>query len=233
MSPASARCFVIVLGSAMASPDFSLDDLPGSSGRLDVGLRCLKAGLLISHGVRRDAAVYLVLGGGPRAPRTMRIDGATAQFVRPDERALAGLVKKSLAAESAGSAFARVRPGIALADGGLEAALDDIGPRPLYVLEENAPDIRSLAGLATALARAPGAFVFGDHTGLDTCARALLAARGATAVGLGPVSLHAEDAVAVLWNEIDRCEVAGRERIPGSAIEAAEWARSGSREATA
>src|SRR5262245_20269818 len=98
------RRFVVVGQKASASPDFSLDDLPATSGRLDVLLRCLRAALLVSHGLREDTIVYLVLQGGPRAPRALRIEGAAARFVRPDERSLAVLVKKVLATEGEGSA---------------------------------------------------------------------------------------------------------------------------------
>lgn len=91
------RRFVIIGQRASASPDFSLNNLPASSGRLDVLLRCLRAALLVSHGLRRDTIVYLVLLGGPSAPRTLRIDSADVRFLRPDERSLAVLVQKALA----------------------------------------------------------------------------------------------------------------------------------------
>src|SRR3954470_1143092 len=96
------RRFVVIGQRATASPNFSLLDLPSTSGRLDVLLRCLRAALLVSHGVRRDTVVYLVLLGGPGAPRTLRVDGATAKFLRPDERSLAVLAQKALAAPLAG-----------------------------------------------------------------------------------------------------------------------------------
>src|SRR5581483_10431083 len=103
-----------------------------TSGRLDVLLRCVRAALLVSHGVRQDTVVYLVLLGG--APRTLRFDGATARFVRPDEGSMATLVQKSLAAADAagacrGAGFAIVRPreGIAVAAGGLGAVVADAG----------------------------------------------------------------------------------------------------------
>src|SRR3954471_13787044 len=110
------RRFVVIGQRASASPDFSLLDLPSSSGRLDVLLRCLRAALLVSHGLRRDTTVYLVLCGGPLAPRALRFDGAEVRFLRPDERALAVLVQKCLAAEATptgGAGFVRVKPGIA------------------------------------------------------------------------------------------------------------------------
>jgi len=135
---------------AEASGEFLPDDVPGTSGRLDVLLRCVRAALLWSHGIRDDVTVYLVLCGGPRAPRAMRIEGSGARFVRPDERSLATLARKTLAsrADDGADGFVEVRPGIAIARDGLESALGDLGAAPRFVLEEDAPDIRGCGGIA-------------------------------------------------------------------------------------
>lgn len=199
---APTRTFVIVGTTASASGEFSIDDIPSSSGRMDVLLRCVRAALLYSHGVRRDSSVLLVLQGGARAPRTLRIDGATAKFLRPDERSLGALVKKSLeAARSTG--WSEARPGVFVRDGGLEVALDGLGDCALFALDEGASDLR-----AARWTSARSAFVIGDHRGFDPAARALLEARRATRVGLGPVSVHAEDAVTIVNNELDRRAIA-------------------------
>jgi tRNA (pseudouridine54-N1)-methyltransferase len=198
------RRFVVLGRNASASGDFLLDDVPGTSGRLDVGLRCLRAGLLRSHGIRADAVVYLVLGGGPRAPRALRVRGADAQFLRPDERSLAVLVQKALRAGAVDApAFAEVRPGVAVATGGLEAVLADVGSSSPYVLEAGAPDLRAEPALP-----ADAVFFLGDPTGFDDATRARLAELGARAVGVGPVDLHTEDVVAIVSNEIDRRQAA-------------------------
>jgi tRNA (pseudouridine54-N1)-methyltransferase len=194
------RRFVVVGQTASASPDFSVEDLPGTGGRIDVLLRCVRAALLFSHGVRVDTRVYLCLLGGPRAPRTLRFDGAEARFLRPDERSLGTLVKKTLAAPSdIGPGFVPVRHGVAMSDGGLDVVIADLGGAWLYVLERGAPDLR-----AAALDESDCAFFLGDHLGLDAASRETLAARRAVPIGLGPVDMHAEDAVAVVVNELDR-----------------------------
>ena len=196
------RRFVIMGRRATASPDFSLDNLPASSGRIDVLLRCLRAALLVSHGLRRDTVVYLVLLGGPRAPRTVRVDGATARFLRPDERSLAITVRKALAAPVEGAGFVPLRNGFAVAEGGLSAVLEDLSPVSslgLFVLEEGAPDLRE-----APLAGVDPVFFLGDHLGFDEVTRAQLRELGATPVGLGPVSVHADDAVVLVAHELDR-----------------------------
>jgi len=196
------RSFVLLGRQAVASDDFLLDDIPGTSGRLDVGLRCLRAALLVSHGLRRDVVVYLVLGGGPRAPRVLRVTGADAKFLRPDERSLAVLARKALASrvDEGGHGFLDVKPGIAVASGGLDDVLADLPGATAFVLDEAGPDVRDTPGLVDANV----AFFLGDPGGFDDAARATLVSVRARPMSVGPVSLHAEDAVVVVNNELDR-----------------------------
>lgn len=199
MDAPSRRRFVVLGRRAHVSTGFSLVDLPSTSGRLDVLLRCLRAALLVSHGLRRDTVVYLALLGDPEAPRTLRFDGESARFIRPDERSLALLVQKSLAAPASGLGFVPVRPGIAVAEGGLEVVLADLGPSDFYVLEEGAADLRGCPRPLTS-----PVFFIGDDRGFDAQARVALAERGAHAVSVGPLSLHTDDVVVLVQNELDR-----------------------------
>lgn len=189
------RSFVIVGRTAHADAKIRLDDLPGTSGRLDVLVRCVRAALCVSHGVRRDVVVYLVLLGGERAV-TVRIDGATAKFIRPDERALAATIVKAVA-RHAGDGFVAQRHGIAAAFGDIDVAIGDARGVP-YILEERAPDLRPVAAAGDSV------FFIGDHLGFDTKSRGQLDAIGARAVSVGPVSLHSDDVVTLVSNELDR-----------------------------
>jgi tRNA (pseudouridine54-N1)-methyltransferase len=195
------RSFVLVGGRAEASGDFRLEDLPSTSGRLDVLARALRAGLLVSHGVRQDVVVYLVLRGGPKAPRVLRVEGAAAKFLRPDERSMAVLVQKALTtAEETADGFCVLRHGVAVAKGDLDVALEDAQPDVLFVLEQTGADVRD----AVSLDAARIAFVVGDPTGFDEGTRADLARLGARPLSVGPRDLHAEDVVTLLANELDR-----------------------------
>jgi tRNA (pseudouridine54-N1)-methyltransferase len=83
--------------------------------------------------------------------------------------------------------------------GGLEGAIADLGDATPYVLEEGAPDIRELAQLGR-----DSAFFLGDHLGFDDATRAQLAEIGARPISVGPMSLHADDVIAIVSNELDR-----------------------------
>ncbi|WP_394843624.1 hypothetical protein LZC95_42065 [Pendulispora brunnea] len=195
------RRIVVVGQKARASAEFSLIDIAGSSGRLDVLLRCLRAALLVSHGLRSDTVLYLVLLGLPEAPRTLRIEGAIVRFLRPDERTLAVLAQKMLSVPSGGEGFVPLRRGACIADGGLDVVLADLGPSTYYVLEEGAADVRGVE-----LDRERPVFFLGDHLGFDEATRARLSEIGATPIGIGPISVQADDAIAILSNELDRRE---------------------------
>lgn len=195
------RSFVLIARTALASADFSLEDLPSSSGRLDVLLRCLRAALLVSNGLRRDVRVYLVLRGGQAAPRVLRVSGESAKFLRPDERSLAILVKKTLAVPTTATrgTFVEVRPGLALCDGDLEEVLSDVGDAPRFVLHEQGRDIRGHAFTSAA-----ATFFIGDQLGFDVVTLERLDALGYERLNIGPVSLHSDDVVSVVSNELDR-----------------------------
>lgn len=196
------RNFAIIGQKARSDEGFLLDDLPGTSGRLDVLLRCLRAAMLTSHGLRRGVVVYLVLRGAPLGPRIVRVDGAAVQFLRPDERSLAIRVKKVLASRADENAddWVTVRPGFAVARGGFERVLADVDDAVPYILDEGAVDIRDTAELVDAHAL----FVIGDHLGVPDDVRILLDAARARRISVGPVSVHADDVVALVTNELDR-----------------------------
>lgn len=208
---AVTRRFIVIGQKATAGDDFRLEDLAGTSGRLDVLVRCIRPALLSSHGLRRYVVVYLVLLGGPRAPRIVRIEGIGVRFLRPDERNLAVLMKKVLATrgDETGPEFVVARPGICIARGGLDVALADAqkdpgGASSVFVLREGATDLRRAYD---PLAHSP-CFVIGDHLGIPADAQAHLDAIGARPLSIGPVSVHADDVIAILTNELDRADAA-------------------------
>ena len=194
------RRFVLIGQTASASAAFSVEDLPGSSGRLDVLLRCVRAALLVSHGLRRDVQVYLVLRGGVASPVLLRINGYSAKFLRPDERSLATLVKKTLQAMPApGQDFVEVRPGLELRSGDVPEILAEVGNAPCFVLHEQGADVRA----ETALSDDAWYFI-GDHLGFDVVSLALLERHGCRRLSVGPLSLHSDDVVSLISNELDR-----------------------------
>ena len=90
------RNFVVVGHRAATSPRFTLTDLPGSAGRLDLLCRCVNSALCLSNGLRRDSQLWMVLQGPPGPPVTIRFDGGNARYLNPDERSTGALVRHAL-----------------------------------------------------------------------------------------------------------------------------------------
>jgi tRNA (pseudouridine54-N1)-methyltransferase len=195
MSPAK-RVFVIVGHTAALTPRFTLNDLPGSGGRLDILCRCVTAALCLSHSIRRDVQVYLVL----QDQITVRFEGEAVKRLNPDERSTAALVQRALERLPAISASEEQEstPGVFVSRAGLAAVLERLKTQSveLFVLHEHGRDIR------TVKIHEPVAFVLSDHQDLSASEEALL--ERCQRLSLGPVALHADHCIPLVHNELDR-----------------------------
>jgi tRNA (pseudouridine54-N1)-methyltransferase len=187
------RTFVIVGHKATTSPNFSLEDIPGTSGRLDILCRAVTAGFVISHGIRKDVSVYLVLLGGV-APKTILLHGESLRHLNPDERTTAALLKKALALPATPT-WAMSTSGITVRLGGLPELLQDLKEADLVYLKEDGPEIRKLQGISS---EGKTAFILGDHMGMTEEEEELIRRAGARTASLGPTSLHADHCIVLL-----------------------------------
>lgn len=187
------RTFIVVGHKATTSPDFSLEDIPGTSGRLDILCRCINASFVLSHGIRKDVNAYLVLLGG-EGPKTLWLKGDELKHLNPDERTTAALLKKALALEAAAE-WTRSTPGIFVRMGGLAELLPDLKDRKLIYLREDGLDIRCLDDGAL---KGDLTFVLGDHTGMTPEEESMIMQAGAVIVSVGPTSLHADHCIVLV-----------------------------------
>jgi tRNA (pseudouridine54-N1)-methyltransferase len=190
------RRFVLVGHDAPTTPEFPLDGLPSEAGRLDLLARSLVAGLLVSHDIRDDVEVILLLGDAV----AVRFDGADLQGLNPDERSAAALVRTALetAEHAVGPLEQDVRPGVTVSKRDFEAVIDDVaGAGTLLQLHED--------GTPAAERTPPDhpTFVLSDHRDFTDEEQAALDAAGAEPVSLGPRPIHADQAVAVANNWLD------------------------------
>ena len=108
--------FAIIGHLARTDGSFSINDLPGSGGRMDVLCRCVNASLFLSHDLRRDVDCYLVLLGPPSGPKTVKFSGAAIRSLSPDERSAAALIKKVIDIPC-GSKFREAADGVSIRKG--------------------------------------------------------------------------------------------------------------------
>ena len=187
------RTFVVVGHKATTSPNFSLEDIPGTSGRLDILCRAVTAAFVISHGIRKDVLVYLVLLGGD-APKTILLHGESLRHLNPDERTTAALLKKALALPAT-DRWAMSTSGITVRLGGLPELLEDLKEADLMYLKEDGSDIKKMEGISPA---GRTAFILGDHMGMTAEEEELIGRAGARTASLGPTSLHADHCIVIL-----------------------------------
>jgi len=202
------RNFIIVGHKATTSPNFSLEDIPGTSGRLDILCRCINAAFVLSHGIRKDVNVYLILLGGETA-KTICLKGETLRHLNPDERTTAALLKKALAL-AATTEWSMSTSGIFVRTGGLAEEIADLKVERILYLREDGADIRSIvcSGLSC-----DSAFILGDHTGMTQEEETLIDQAGAKTVSLGPISLHADHCIVLVNWMLDACVIGDREKL--------------------
>jgi len=190
------RQFVVVGHDAPTTPEFSLDDLAGGAGRLDVLCRCVSAALFLSHDLREDVRVHLVLDD----EFTVVFDGATVRRLNPDERSTAALVRGALdeRREAIGHEPVETSPGVSLYRFGFEATLDRLADEGTVVqLHEDGDPVVDRPTPEEPI------FVLSDHREFTESEAAFLDEVADERVRLGPRALHANHAITVAHNYLD------------------------------
>ena len=182
---------------AVTSGDFKLDDLAGSAGRLDILLRCVNSTFFLSHGIRRDAEIYLVLQGEPRPPITVRFSGAEVRYLNPDERSTGALVRNAML--KADGEEVRSSPGVYVSRRSFSEVIADLASKSeLVYLKEDGQDVRTKEFADDVT------FVLSDHHDLTAEEEETLLAHSPSVINLGPHSYHADHCITIMNVELDR-----------------------------
>lgn len=188
------RNFIVLGHDAPLSPDFSLNDLPGSAGRLDLLCRCVTNGLLQSHDIRADTTVRTI----HQDELVLGFSGDSISRLNPDERSTAARFRDAL--ETAKTAVGPIpiesAPGITVARTGLETTIDAIDT-PLVLLDPAGDPLPTLDPTPKQT------FVLSDHHSFSASEREFLEAKATERISLGPVPLHADQAITVMHNYLD------------------------------
>jgi tRNA (pseudouridine54-N1)-methyltransferase len=183
--------FAVIGHLARTDGGFSLSDLPGSGGRMDILCRCVNTSLFLSHDLRRDVDCYLILCGEPAGPKTVKFSGALVRSLSPDERSAASLIKKVIDTPC-GSEFREGAQGVFIRKGGLKRL---IAEHVFGVLDEKGTDLRKAECL-------PDAFLLSDHLNFTDEEENLV--RDCPRYSVGPKCLHADHTITLVHNELDR-----------------------------
>ncbi|CAG0973949.1 Putative pseudouridine methyltransferase [Methanosarcinales archaeon] len=188
----------IIIGHKAVTGTFSLNDLPGAAGRMDILCRCVNAALFLSHDLRRDVRVFLVLKGEPSPPKLICFDGSVVRYLSPDERSAASLIKKALE-KNAQDFWTESTPGVSVRKGDMDILLKELDKKIIY-LREDGEDIRKKNFDETL----DPLFLLGDHLGLTENEERMVMGYNPEIISIGPLSLHADHCIVLLHNEMDR-----------------------------
>jgi tRNA (pseudouridine54-N1)-methyltransferase len=188
-----SREFVLFARKAVTSSEFSLDDLPGSGGRMDLVARCIANALWVSRALRRDSCIHVVAYGKPSPPLTISFYGDKLRGVNVDERNIASWIKKVIGEQA-------TNPGITKRKIGFEDLIRELAnqEKNFYILHEKGKDIREIE-----IKERP-VFILGDHIGLPKKLEKFVERFNAEKISLGKVSYLSSQCIAILHYELDR-----------------------------
>ena len=196
------RGFLIVGNKAVTKP-FSLNDLAGSAGRMDILCRFVAQALFISHGIRKNVEVYLLLLGEPKPPKAIKIVGKEVKTMAPDERNIAGLIRKALKIEC-NKNWKRSTSGIYISKKNLKKLLDELTNRyKIVYLKETGKDIRNFVKQIDK----DCLFILGDHLGLSEEQERIVKDYASEVISVSPISLQADQCVVIVHYELDRSTI--------------------------
>ena len=188
------RRFVILGHEAATTPDFNLNDLPGGAGRMDVLCRAIGAAFFLSHDLRRDVELLLLLQNRIQ----IRLLGERLRHLNPDERSTAALLKRAL--ERLAEDEVESTPGIFVRTGDLPSLLDrlfQVGAHPLMLHEEGTP-------IESFEIPTDPAFFLSDHVEFTAEDEGILA--DLPRLSLGKRALHTSQCVTLVHYLLDRRE---------------------------
>ncbi|PSQ15874.1 tRNA (pseudouridine(54)-N(1))-methyltransferase TrmY [Halobacteriales archaeon QS_8_69_26] len=192
------RQFVLVGHEAPTTPEFSLSDLAGGAGRLDVLCRCVNSAFFLSHDLRESVRVHLVLGD----EFTVTFEGSDLRRLNPDERSTAALVRGALEERegAVGAMGVESSPGVTITRRGFDSLVGDLSREadgPVVQLHEDGEPVSDVAPPADPV------FVLSDHRDFTGDEAALLDDVADRRVRLGPRALHADHAITVAHHWLD------------------------------
>lgn len=191
------RGFLIIGNKATTSP-FTLKNIPGA-GRMDILCRCISQAIFLSHSIRKSLEVYLLLLGDPDPPRSIKIQSDQLRRMSPDERSIAGLIRKTLKFKP-GKEWIETNSGIFTAKKDLKELLKELSNSyQIYYMREDGKNLKKL----THKMKNP-LFVLGDHLGVKKEDENIILHFAKDTISVSKLSLMAEQCITIANYELDK-----------------------------
>jgi|SRR3989338_2007255 len=194
--------------SAPTSGSYIKDDLQ-DSGRIDIAIHTVIATFFLSHKLRNDAVLHLVFAGPPDPQKHLLlkpvIEGKTGMDkIYLSKTNIAAVLKKMLYKYREGE-NREVFPGFWIEKKSFSEVVKDLAKegRNIYVLDADGEDLRTVEIKENPI------FILGDQHGIPIKEYKRLK-ENCTPVSIGRRTYFASQTIAVLNNELDRREDAGK-----------------------
>ncbi|MEM4702689.1 MAG: tRNA (pseudouridine(54)-N(1))-methyltransferase TrmY [Archaeoglobaceae archaeon] len=187
-----------MLGNEAVTGPFNLNDIPGA-GRMDILCRCVSQALFLSHSIRKDVEVYLLLLGKPDPPKVLKISSNELKRMSPDERNIAGHIRKAIGFKVSKN-WTETNSGIFIAKKNIKELLEELSEKfKIYYLREDGKDIREeIASIKNPL------FILGDHLGVKKEEEDVILEFAEKILSVSKLSLMAEQCITIIHYELDR-----------------------------
>lgn len=191
------RSFLVIGNEAVTEP-FSLNDIPGA-GRMDILCRCVSQALFLSHSIRRDVEVFLLLLGKPDPPKVIRIVSNELRRMSPDERNIAGHIRKALSFKATKD-WTETNSGVFVSRKNLEELMSELSKRySIYYMREDGVDLSEIVSTIK-----DPLFVLGDHLGVKEADEEILLNFASKIVSVSNLSLMAEQCITIAHYLLDK-----------------------------
>ena len=189
------RHFVYFSRHGRTSGNFQSDELM-KAGRMDIAIHVIIAGFFLSHDLRKDVKIHLILYGMPDPPK--HIEMQIKPQLEISKKDVANLIKKILYKYKKGKK-SEVFPGCFVEKKSFLKVIEELQSqeREIFILDKGGEDIRETKIPEDCV------FVLGDHEGLPKKEMKSLK-KIAKKISIGPKIYFASHVVAVINNELDR-----------------------------
>ncbi len=189
------RRFVFVSHTVPPNGLWTIDDLAGGAGRVDVLCRNVQAAMFLSHGLREDTDVYLVFQKETTEPVTVHFQGSQIKRLNPDERSTAARIRNALRARHQDLWWEDVEDGVKVAPFGLKRLLQELDGTPIVLHKDGTP-------LENAEFPSHPIFLLGDHQPLTD--EELAVVPDAARISLGDQWYHGNHVTVIVQHHLDR-----------------------------
>lgn len=123
------------------------------AGRLDIIAHCLTSSFFLSHALRKDVNLHIVLTGPPKPPLYIKVEGSKIHDVRCNEETWGEILKNIL--------DDKAHPGFKIEKKSFQEVIKELSKdNEVYILEEKGKQIEKIKFNEDTL------FIIGDQVGL-------------------------------------------------------------------